>query len=183
MELKTSYRVSINLLPSKYRAKKTPNWVRLLFMVILLGVTAFYVYSYISVDMKIEMLQSGIETLNIELTYLREKEREMQELERQITSIENRIDILKALIQGEVDWLQVIEAMADCMPPDLFLEQAFFYPEAIRMNGNSVSIFSIAQFIDSLSYYPDLFTGAHFNSLNLDDGLYAFNLSLGVNTQ
>ncbi len=178
MELKHSYRVRLNLLPSRYRVKRTPNWVRLFFVALLLGFTVLYGFAYALVNFRIDFVQATIASLNLELDYLREQDRYRRDLERRIGEIETRVDILEDLVLGEPDWLLMVDAIGESMPGDLYLEQASFTLERLSFSGSSRSIFSIAQFIDALSRERDFFRSAEFQSLTLQEGLFSFTLTL-----
>ena len=178
MELKTSYRVKINLLPKKYVVKKTPNWIRILFFALTVGATLFFLFAYTVNDNRLQLLTTQIESMNAEMKYLKEQEKKMQETQKQIDVIQKRIGIVKTLIGSEPDWLKVVHAIGNSMPDDVFLNSAHFSDDKVSFNGTSQSIFSIAQFMDGISRYPDLFQHAEFQSLTLKESLYDFNLVL-----
>ena len=116
--------------------------------------------------------------MTAEIKYLQEQETKLQEIQKQIDVIQKRIDIVRALIASEPDWLKIVNSIGNSMPDDVFLNSADFTGTQITFTGTSHSIFSIAQFIDSLSQYQDLFVNAEFQSLSLKDSLYDFNLVL-----
>jgi len=178
VELKSNYRVKVNLLPKKYIVKKTPNWIRILFFTLTMGATLFFFFAYTVNDSRLRLLNSQIESMNIEMKYLKDQEKKMQDTQNQINIIQKRIDIVKALIGSEPDWLKIINSIGNSMPDDVYLNAATFARDKISFNGTSQSIFSIAQFMDGLSRYPDLFTNAEFQSLTLKESLYDFNMFL-----
>ena len=178
MELKSSYRVKINLLPKKYAVKKTPNWVRILFFTLTVGTTLYFLFAYTENLNRTQILNTQIESMNAEIKYLQEQEKKMEDTQNQINIIQKRIDIVKALIASEPDWLKIVNSIGNSLPDDVFFNSANFTGTQISFNGTSASIFSIAQFMDSLNRYPDLFTNAEFQSLTLKDSLYDFNVML-----
>lgn len=178
MELKSSYRIKINLLPKKYRVKKTPNWIRILFFTLTVGVTFYFLFAYTINNNRVKILTTQIESMTAEIKYLQEQEKKMQETQKQIDAIQKRIDIVRSLITREPDWLKIVNSIGNSMPDDVFLNSAQFTGSQITFSGTSQSIFSIAQFIESLSQYQDLFANAEFQSLSLKDSLYDFNLVL-----
>ena len=178
MELRSNYRVRVNLLPKKFAVKKTPNWVRILFFTLTAGATLFFLFAYTVNDSRLRMLTSQIESMDVEMKYLKAQEKKMQETQNQINIIQKRIDIVKALVSSEPDWLKIINSIGNSMPDDLFLNSANFTGSQISFVGTSQSIFSIAQFMDGITRYPDLFSNAEFQSLTLKDSLYDFNLAL-----
>ncbi|HSV31417.1 MAG TPA: PilN domain-containing protein [Atribacteraceae bacterium] len=181
MELKSFYPVKLNLLPIQYRVQKTPHWVRLFFTVLLIGASTFTGYAVAILNFRIDLVGLTIETLEREAAYLRELNHRMQEVQQEIHRIEGRVTILQDLVLREPEWLNIIEAIGVSMPPDLFLEEASFGPDHISFSGYSVSIFSLASFIESLSGYRKYFTSAEFQSLSLQEGMYFFTLSLELN--
>ncbi|MCX6088849.1 MAG: hypothetical protein NTX88_00425, partial [Candidatus Atribacteria bacterium] len=116
MELKVSYQAKVNLLPKKYIVKKTPNWVRVFFLTIMFVATMFHLYAYSLDTQKIAFFTNSIDTLNVELNYLKEQEKKMQDVQNQITIIQKRVDIIKNLIKTEPDWLQIIQTIGKNMP-------------------------------------------------------------------
>jgi Tfp pilus assembly protein PilN len=178
VELKSSYQVKVNLLPKKYVIKKTPNWIRILFFTLTVGITLYFLFAYTINDNRIQILTTQIESMTAEIKYLQEQETKLQEIQKQIDVIQKRIDIVRALIASEPDWLKIVNSIGNSMPDDVFLNSADFTGTQITFTGTSHSIFSIAQFIDSLSQYQDLFVNAEFQSLSLKDSLYDFNLVL-----
>ncbi len=183
MELKVSYPVKINLLPGKYVVKKTPNWLRLFFVAILLSFTAFYLYTYLVTQLQITSFRNEITMLTAELTQLKDQEKKLQMIQEELNRIQKRVDILKSLIAQEPDWLRILACIGQSMPPDLCLEEASFTGATIDCRGKSQSIFSLARFIDALALHRDIFLSANFRSLTLgNDNLYNFELSLGLKT-
>ncbi len=179
MELKVGYPVKINLLPKKYAAKKTPNWLRLLFLAILLSFTTFHLYVYLVTQLEITSLTNEIGMLTREVTQLKEREQKLRAVQAEVNRIEKRINVLKSLIAQEPDWLRILACIGQSMPVDLYLDEASFTSEKIDCRGKSQSIFSLARFIDALSVYENLFLSADFHSLTLgNDGAYTFELSL-----
>ena len=178
MELKSSYQIKINLIPKKYIVKKTPNWIRVLFFTLTLGMTLYFLYAYTINENRLQILTTQIESMTAEINYLKEQEMRLQETQKQIDIIQNRIDVVRSLIGSEPDWLKIVNSIGNSMPDDVFLNSADFTGTQITFTGTSHSIFSIAQFIDSLSQYQDLFVNAEFQSLSLKDSLYDFNLVL-----
>ena len=63
MELKSVYPVKINLLPHQYITKRTPDWVRLFFIVILILLSFLSYFFYINLDVKTSSLGGDIEFL------------------------------------------------------------------------------------------------------------------------
>lgn len=178
MELKSVYPVKINLLPRRYIIKRTPNWVRLFFIVVLLFLSFLSFSFYINLTIKTSSLESDIETLKLELANLQEREKRMEEVQAQINVVEERVNTLKYLIQSEPDWLKIVYILGGYMPPDLHWDKASFNPSSFNCEGQVYSIFSLAQFISSLEQYRDLFPQIDFNSLTLEEGgVYHFELS------
>ncbi len=178
MELKSVYPVKINLLPRRYIIKRTPNWVRLFFIVVLLFLSFFSFSFYINLTIKTSSLESDIETLKLELANLQEREKRMEEAQAEINVVEEKVNTLKYLIQSEPDWLKIVYTLGGCMPPDLHWDKASFNPFSFNCEGRVYSIFSLAQFISSLEQYRDLSPRVDFNSLILEEGgAYRFELS------
>ncbi|MDK2897327.1 MAG: type pilus assembly protein PilN [Candidatus Atribacteria bacterium] len=178
MELKSVYPVKINLLPSRYIVRRTPNWLRLFFIVILICFSFFSFFFYINLNIKTLSLESDIESLGLRLTNLRERERRMEAVQAQIKVEEERVNTLKYLVQSEPDWLKIAYTIGECMPPDLHWEQASFDLVSFSCQGRVYSILSLAQFIRSLDQHRDLFPEVDFNSLTLEEGgIYRFELS------
>ncbi|MGQ9474301.1 MAG: PilN domain-containing protein [Candidatus Caldatribacteriaceae bacterium] len=184
MELRVRYPVRINLLPKKYLLKKAPNWVRLFFLVLLIGFTTFFVYTYLVVWIEIMSLENENTILSNEVTQLKAREQRLQKVQEEVNQIEKRIEILRSLIISEPDWLKILDLIGSSMPADLYFEEASFDSGQITCRGKSRSIFSLARFIEMISRYPDTFTSADFHSLQLmpDGQSYQFNLSLGLKT-
>ncbi|MDI3543522.1 MAG: type pilus assembly protein PilN [Candidatus Atribacteria bacterium] len=178
MELKSAYPVKINLLPRRYIIKRTPNWVRLFFIVVLI-VFSFLSFSfYINLHIKTSSLENDIESLKLQLANLKEREKKMEEVQAQINVVEERVNTLKYLIQSEPDWLKIVYTLGGCMPRDLHWDKASFNPSSFNCEGKVYSIFSLAQFIASLDQNRDLFPQVDFNSLTLEEGgVYHFTLS------
>ncbi|HOQ67946.1 MAG TPA: hypothetical protein PKU87_04840 [Candidatus Atribacteria bacterium] len=178
MELKSVYPVKINLLPRQYIIKRTPNWVRLLFIVVLIFFSFLFFFFYVNLDIKTLSLESDIESLELRLVNLREREKRMEEVQAQIDVVEERVGTLKYLIQSEPDWLRIMYTMGECMPRDLHWDKASFASSSFSCQGQVYSIFSLAQFIRSLEQYRDLFSQIDFDSLTLgEEGVYHFELS------
>jgi len=183
MELKSVYPVKINLLPRQYIIKRTPNWARLFFIVVLVFFSFLTFFFYINLDIKTSSLESDVEFLKLELTNLREREKRMEEVQAQINVVEKRVDTLKYLIQSEPDWLRIMYTLGGCMPRDLHWDKASFNPSSFNCQGQVYSIFSLAWFISSLDQHRDLFPQIDFNSLTLEEGgIYHFELSGGFRT-
>ncbi|HQE25719.1 MAG TPA: hypothetical protein PKZ70_06865 [Candidatus Atribacteria bacterium] len=183
MELKSVYPVKINLLPRQYIIKRTPNWARLFFIVVLVFFSFLTFFFYINLDIKTSSLESDVESLKLELTNLREREKRMEEVQAQINVVEKRVDTLKYLIQSEPDWLRIMYTLGGCMPRDLHWDKASFNPSSFNCEGQVYSIFSLAQFIYSIDQHRDLFPQIDFNSLTLEEGgIYHFELSGGFRT-
>mgnify|MGYP001197255613 CR=1 FL=1 len=178
MELKSVYPVKINLLPRQYIIKRTPNWARLFFIVILIFFSFLTFFFYINLDIKTSSLESDIKSLEMKLANLKERERRMEEVQAQINVVEQRVSTLKYLIQSEPDWLKIMYTLGEYMPPDLHWDKASFDPSSFNSYGQACSIFSLAQFIYSIDQHRDLFPQVDFNSLNLEEeGIYHFELS------
>ncbi|HXL03081.1 MAG TPA: hypothetical protein PK016_08235 [Candidatus Atribacteria bacterium] len=178
MELKSIYPVKINLLPRRYIIKRTPNWARLFFIVVLIFFSFLTFFFYINLNVKTSSLESDVESLEMRLVNLREREKRMEEVQTQINVIEERINTLKYLIQSEPDWLKIMYTLGGCMPSDLHWDKASFAPSSFNCEGQVYSIFSLARFISSLDQHRDLFPEVDFNSLALgEEGIYRFELS------
>ncbi len=135
-------------------------------------------FFYINLDIKTSSLESDVESLKLELTNLREREKRMEEVQAQINVVEKRVDTLKYLIQSEPDWLRIMYTLGGCMPRDLHWDKASFNPSSFNCEGQVYSIFSLAQFIYSIDQHRDLFPQIDFNSLTLEEGgIYHFELS------
>jgi len=183
VELKSVYPVKINLLPRQYIIKRTPNWARLFFIVVLIFFSFLTFFFYINLDIKISSLESDIESLEMKLANLKEREKRMEEVQAQINVVEKRVDTLKYLIQSEPDWLKIVYTLGGCMPRDLHWDKASFNPSSFNCEGQVYSIFSLARFISSLDQHRDLFPQIDFNSLTLEEGgIYHFELSGGFRT-
>lgn len=179
MEVKVPYRVAINLLPRKYIARRTPNWIRLLFLVLLLGFSVLYFFSYSVLNFKTRSLTQEVANLKLQVDRLREEERRLKEIQNEVAKIEKRVTLLKSLIQKEKDWLRVFVVFGENMPQDLALLDMRCSPEKIECRGKAGSVTSIAEFIGNLSQYNELFNSVDFTSLTLGaDNLYEFGLLL-----
>lgn len=177
MEVKVPYRVTINLLPQKYIARRTPNWIRLLFVIVLLGFSVLYLFSYGVLDFKVKSLTQEVANLKLQVNRLREEERRLKGIQDEVTKIEKRVALLKSLIQKEKDWLRVFVVFGENMPQDLALLDMRCSPERVECRGKAGSVTSIAEFIGSLSQYSELFNSVDFTSLALgEDNLYEFGL-------
>jgi len=71
MELKSIYPVKINLLPRRYIIKRTPNWARLFFIVVLIFFSFLTFFFYINLNVKTSSLESDVESLEMRLVNLR----------------------------------------------------------------------------------------------------------------
>lgn len=184
MEVKVPYRVALNLLPRKYIARRTPNWVRLFFVILLLLFSMFYLYSYAELGFRIQSLGQEIGNLRIQVTRLREEEQRLKRVQSELTKIEQRVHLLESLIKQEKDWLQLFTIFGRHMPPDLALFEIRCSPERIECRGRSGTVASIADFISSLSQYTNLFTSVDFTSLSLGrDNLYEFGLIMELKSR
>lgn len=178
MELKSVYPVKINLLPHQYITKRTPDWMRLFFIVILILLSFLSYFFYINLDVKTSSLGGDIEFLELKLANLQEREKRIEEVQTQINVKEEKMNTLKHLIKGEPDWLKIVYILGRCMPRDLHWDRVSFDSSSFNCQGQVYSIFSLSQFICSLGQYRDLFSQVDFESLILgEEGAYHFELS------
>ncbi|WP_017873112.1 PilN domain-containing protein [Candidatus Caldatribacterium saccharofermentans] len=179
MEVKVPYRVTLNLLPRKYIARRTPNWARLFFVVVLLGFSALYLFSYGIFSLRVQSLKQEVITLELRASRLREEVERLKKVQGEVTKIEQRVRLLESLIVREKDWLRFFTILGKHMPQDLALSELRCSSERVECRGQAATVASIADFIGSLSRYRDFFSSVDFTSLALGrDNLYEFGLTM-----
>lgn len=179
MEVKVLYQVSLNLLPRKYIARRTPNWIRLFFIAVLLVLSSLYLLSYGVLHVRIRALEQEIGVLRLQETHLREEEQRLRRVQEEVTRIEGRVRLLESLIARERDWLRLFAILGENMPGDLALSEIRCSPEKVECRGRAQTVASIAGFISGLSRHSEFFTTVEFTSLALgQDGLYEFALTM-----
>lgn len=179
MEVKVPYQVSLNLLPRKYIARRTPNWVRLFFIAVLLVLSSLYLLSYGVLSVRIRALEQEIGVLRLRETHLREEEQKLKRVQEEVTRIEGRVRLLESLIARERDWLRFFAILGENMPGDLALSEIQCSAEKVECRGRARTVASIAGFISGLSRHSEFFTTVEFTSLTLgQDGLYEFALTM-----
>ncbi|WP_438315122.1 PilN domain-containing protein [Candidatus Caldatribacterium sp. SIUC1] len=179
MEVKVPYRVTLNLLPRKYIARRTPNWARLFFVVVLLGFSALYLFSYGILSLRAQSLKQEIDTLELRALRLREEVERLKKVQDEVAKIEQRVRLLKSLIAREKDWLRFFAILGEHMPQDLVLSELHCSPERVECQGQATTVASIASLIGSLLRYRDFFSSVDFTSLTLgQDNLYEFRLTM-----
>lgn len=184
MEISVPYQVALNLLPQKYIARRTPNWVRLAFIIVLLALSSLYAFSYGILGVRIQVLGRETEALQLQVKRLREEEERLKKVQEEIVQIEQRVRLLESLIARERDWLRFFVILGTNMPEDLALSEVRCSSEKVECRGRAQTVASIAGFISSLSRYSDLFTAVEFTSLTLgQDNLYEFGLVMELKPQ
>lgn len=184
MEVKVPYQISLNLLPRKYIVQRTPNWVRLFFIVVLLVFSSFCFLSYSVLGFRTQTLRREIEMLQLQVTRLREEEQRLKRVQEEVTRIEKRVHLLESLVAREQDWLQFFVVLGESMPGDLKLSEIRCSSGKVECRGQAYTVASIAEFISSLSKHSELFTAVEFTSLVLgQDNLYEFGLSMELRYQ
>jgi hypothetical protein len=179
MEVKVPYRVTLNLLPRKYIARRTPNWARLFFIAVLLSFSALYLFSYGVFSLRVQSLEREVKTLELQAVRLREEVERLKKVQDEVTKIEQRVRLLKSLIAREKDWLRFFAILGEYMPQDLALFELRCSPERVECRGRAATVASIADFIGSLLRYRDFFSSVDFTSLTLgQDNLYEFGLTM-----
>lgn len=179
MEVKVPYQVSLNLLPRKYIAQRTPNWIRLFFVAVLLVLSSLYVFSYGVLNVRVRALEQEIGVLRLQETRLREEEQRLRKVQEEVTRIEGRARLLESLIARERDWLRFFAILGESMPGDLALSEIQCSTEKVECRGRAQTVASIAGFISGLSQHSEFFTTVEFASLTLDqNGLYEFALTM-----
>jgi Tfp pilus assembly protein PilN len=180
LELKNVYPVKVNLLPAQLTVKKTPNWVRLFFMVLLISLSVLYAFSFLMLSDKVFLARTQTEELRSRVEVLRREEQKLRNVEERVAALEKRLDLLQSLVGAEPDWLRVFEAIGNSLPEDVYLERFRASQGEMRLEGKAFSIFSIAQLISTLSNYEDLFREVDLESLSLEESLYKFTLKAGL---
>lgn len=184
MEVKVPYRISLNLLPRKYVAQRTPNWTRLFFVAVLLAFSSFYVLSYNVLVVRIQALEQEIGTLRFQATRLREEEQRLKRIQEEVAQIEKRVGLLESLIARERDWLRFFVVLGENMPEDLALSEIRCSSERVECRGQAQTVASIAGFIGGLSRHTELFAAVEFTSLALgQDHFYEFELTMELKHQ
>lgn len=179
MEVKVPYQVSLNLLPRKYIAQRTPNWIRLFFIAVLLVLSFFYFLSYGVLSVRIQALEQEIGVLQLQERHLREEEQRLRRVQEEVARIEGRVRLLESLIARERDWLRFFAVLGENMPGDLALSEIQCSAERVECRGRAQTVASIAGFISGLSRHSELFTTVEFTSLTLDqNNLYEFALTM-----
>ncbi len=184
MEVKVPYQITLNLLPRKYVAQRTPNWIRLLFVTVLLAFSSFYLFSYGMLGIRIRALDQEIEALRLQVTRLREEEQRLKKAQEEVVRIEQRIRLLESLVARERDWLRFFVILGENMPSDLALSEIRCSPERVECRGQARTVASIAEFINNLSRHSELFVTVDFASLALGrDNLYEFGLAMELKSR
>lgn len=178
MELRNVYPVKVNLLPARLVVKKTPNWVRLFFMVLLISLSVLYVFSFLMLSDKVFLSRTQVEELRSRVEILRREEQKLKDVERRVAALEKRLDLLQGLVGAEPDWLRIFEVIGGSLPQDVYFESLRTSRGEMRLEGKAFSIFSIAQLISSLSAYDRLFREVDLESLSLEESLYEFTLKV-----
>lgn len=179
MEVRVPYRVALNLLPKKYVARRTPNWIRLFFIIVLLVFSSFYLFSYGLLSIRIEALSQEVGTLQLQAARLREEEQRLRKVQEEVARVEERVRLLESLVKREQDWLRFFVVLEENMPSDLALSEIRCSSEKVECRGRARTVASIAEFISGLSQHSELLANVEFTSLALGrDNLYEFGLML-----
>jgi Tfp pilus assembly protein PilN len=178
LELRSVYPVKVNLLPARLVVKKTPNWVRLFFMVLLISLSVLYVFSFLMLSNKVFLSRAQVEELRSRVEILKREEQKLKDVEGRVAALEKRLDLLQSLVRAEPDWLQVFEAIGSSLPQDVYFESLKTSQGELRLEGKAFSIFSISQLMSFLSVQDRLFQEVELESLSLEESLYKFTLKV-----
>jgi Tfp pilus assembly protein PilN len=182
----------INLIPQtevveqrKSQVIKSSTVFSVIFLIIALGVSAFYFINLGKVNDELKKTDAEIETL-------RSKIKAMSELEIAARNLDKKYSALKTLFTGRSKYSLLMKEIEARKPSDVTIQNADVKVGQISISGTSNTYISVKNFVDNfldkefMDGNPDLrdmFISVSLNSVSLDKGSNSVKFLLVVSYQ
>jgi Tfp pilus assembly protein PilN len=136
----------------EFKLKKAPNVGNLVFLLLVIGLGAFYFLQRKAFDRENELLSIAQEEKS-QLQYVIAK---LDEVKRQKENLERKINLINDLISQQDLPVRILDDLSRRLPEWVWLTEVNYNPKGIQIKGNALSNNLIADYIGALEDSPNL---------------------------
>lgn len=142
--------IRINLLPRE-RARRVLVTVRIITLAIFGALVVVLVAVAVYLNARNDRVRGEVEDLEAEIAVLAPQVARVEDLERRITALRQREQVLKRLDEARIPWQAVLTEVAAVIPRDVWLTRvAAGADNTLSFNGNGLTYQAVARFMLNL---------------------------------
>ncbi len=136
----------------EFKPKKAPNIGNLIFLLLIIGLGAFYFFQKKAFDRENELLRIAQEEKS-RLAYVTAA---LEELSAQKAALERKINLINSLIAQQDLAVRIMDDLSRNLPEWVWLTEVTYDTKGLQIKGKALSNNLIADYISSLEESPNL---------------------------
>lgn len=136
----------------EFKPKKAPNVGNLIFLLLIIGLGAFYFFQKKAFDRENELLRIAQEEKS-RLAYVTAA---LEELSAQKAALERKINLINSLIAQQDLAVRIMDDLSRNLPEWVWLTEVTYDTKGLQIKGKALSNNLIADYISSLEESPNL---------------------------
>ena len=150
--------IRINLAPVEARGRRGPGFslslpsfnLGILFAIVYIAAVGAIGYTWWSLQAQETQVAADVDRLNRELTSLKATLGAGANIRAQLGEVKRRVDILEELTKGQGRPIALLDAFADTVPRDLWINSLEQKESQLKLSGTAFSTTAVSDFMSNL---------------------------------